>query len=74
MKQSVLRRSLGLAIAALAFAGASAHAAPIAVTTFTSNTGLAQTLTNAVLVPGSGINVVGGSAVYQGSNTSANHQ
>lgn len=44
------------------------------ITPISSTTGITTTLTNALLASGSGINVVGGSATYQGTNTATFQQ
>jgi len=44
------------------------------ITPIATTTGIETTLTNAVLASGSGINVVAGSATYQGTNTAALQQ
>ena len=63
------------AVAIAAAFGMTAHSAMAqTITPIASSTGIATTLTNAVLAPGSGINVVSGSAIYQGVNTATLQQ
>ena len=57
-------------LVALASSGVSAQT----ISTINSTTGIANTLTNAVLAAGSGINVVAGSGTYQGTNTTSFQQ
>ena len=67
-------RSL-LAVAACVALGVAADGAMAQVITPINTTvGITTTLTNALLAPGSGINVVGGSATYQGTNSSTFQQ
>jgi len=64
---------LAVAVGAALGAGSTTGMAQV-ITPITTTTGIANTLTNAVLAPSSGINVVGGSGAYQGTNTTTFQQ
>ena len=73
-KSSIMIKTLIATAASTLVALASGGVSAQTITTINSTSGIAQTLTNAVLAAGSGINVVAGSGTYQGTNTTSFQQ
>ena len=73
-KSSIMIKTLIATAASTLVALASGGVSAQTITTINSTSGIAQTLTNAVLAAGSGINVVAGSGTYQGTNTASFQQ
>ena len=73
-KSSIATKRLVATAASTLLALASSNVSALTISTINSTTGIANTLTSAVLAASSGINVVAGSGNYQGTNTASFQQ